>query len=57
MVTANGSPYGMATTTTVIPKMMKFNICSKSVPVFHYRDNPLTIANLMRSTIMMTKAE
>jgi hypothetical protein len=57
MVTDSGSPSGMATTTTVIPKMKKFNISSKSVPVFHYRVNPFTIANLMRSTIMMIKAE
>jgi hypothetical protein len=35
-VTDKGSPSGIATTTTIIPKIKKFKIVSRSVPVFHY---------------------
>ena len=56
-VTDSGSPSGIATTMTVIPKIKYLRRVSKSVPVSHSLVMPLTMANLMRSTIMIITAE
>jgi hypothetical protein len=39
-VTDNGSPSGIATTITVIPRIKKFNISTTSTEVFHYLEIP-----------------
>jgi len=56
-VTDKGNPYGMATTTTIIPSIKKFKILSKSVPVSHSLVIAFYIVNLISKTIMMTIAE
>jgi ribosomal protein L9 len=60
-VTANGKPYGIATTTTVIPKIAKSSIRMRSGPVCHLSFGsvavPFTIANLIKSTITIKIAE
>lgn len=56
-VTAKGSPSGMATTITVIPRMKKFKISTTSTDVFHSREIPFSMANLINITTTITIAE
>ena len=60
-VTASGRPSGIATTITVMPKIMKSRIRMRSGPVCHLSFGsvavPFTIANLINSTINIKMAE
>lgn len=60
-VTLKGNPYGIATTITVMPKITKSSILTKSGPVCHLSSSSValifTIANRISSTIMMKIAE
>lgn len=40
MVTDNGSPSGIATTTTIMPIIKKFKIATRSFPVCHSLEIP-----------------
>lgn len=57
IVTERGNPSGIATTITVIPKIKKFKIYTRSLPVYHSRDIPLIIAKRIRSTTIIRRAE
>ena len=56
-VTDRGSPYGIATTMTVIPRIKKFRISGTSTDVFHSFEIPFSMANLINITITMMMAE
>lgn len=56
-VTERGSPYGMATTITVIPIIKKCKRFTKSLPVSQFLSLILIAPNRISKTIMMTIAE